>query len=334
MVRIGVLGAGHLGKKHLKLIQDIQELELAGFYDPDGQAASEAEETFQVTRYASVEDLIADVDAVDIVTPTLSHYDMAVLALKKGKHLFIEKPLTRNLEEAEDLLQLTAEAGVKVQVGHIERFNPALLAAQQHELKPLFIDAHRLATFNPRGTDVAVIYDLMIHDLDIVLSLVTSPIKRISASGVSVISETPDIANARIEFHNGTVANLTSSRISLKQMRKMRMFQQNAYISVDFLDKKTEVFNLLDQPSQDKPEQQIELETGDNKPNKYIIFDQPTVEEHNALQNELRAFANSILNNAEPPVTVEDGYYALDIADRITWHIQKNNLAEAINSES
>lgn len=334
MVRIGVLGAGHLGKKHLKLIQDIQELELAGFYDPDEQAAAEAEETFAVNRYASVDELLADVDAVDIVTPTLSHYDMAVLALKQGKHLFIEKPLTRNLEEAEDLLNLTKEAGVKVQVGHIERFNPAFIAAQQYDLKPLFIESHRLATFNPRGTDVAVIYDLMIHDLDIVLSLVSSPIKRISASGVSVISETPDIANARIEFHNGTVANLTSSRISLKQMRKMRMFQQNAYIAVDFLDKKAEVFNLMDQPSEDKQEQQIELDTGDDKPNKYIIFDQPTIEENNALQNELQAFAQSILNDTEPIVTIEDGYYALEIADKITWHIQKNNLTEAINPDS
>ncbi len=334
MVRIGILGAGHLGKIHLKLIQQIPELELTGFYDSDEEIALEAANTYQVSSYTDIDQLIDDVDAVDIVTPTLSHYDMAVKALKKGKHLFIEKPLTNTLDQAHELISLTEEAGVKVQVGHIERFNPAFLAAQKHHLQPMFIEAHRLATFNPRGTDVAVIYDLMIHDIDIVQSLIPAAIKRISASGVAVVSDTPDIANARIEFKNGSVANLTASRISLKQMRKMRMFQQNAYISVDFLDKKTEVFNLLDSPGSQNDDQHIEIDTGEGKPKKYIVFDQPDVEEQNALLNELQHFAQCILEDTEPPVTIVDGYHALETADRITEDIQKNNLAEAIKQSS
>lgn len=334
MIKIGVLGAGSLGKIHIKLIRQIPEFELVGFFDPDKNATDQAQEQYSTTAYSSPEQLLKDVDALDIVTPTLSHFQMASMALKQGKHLFIEKPLTNSVEQAEELMNLVHEAGVKVQVGHIERFNPAFVAASKYDLKPMFVEAHRLANFNPRGTDVAVIYDLMIHDIDIVLSLIPSTIKRINASGVAVISDTPDIANARIEFDNGSVANLTSSRISFKQMRKMRLFQQNAYISVDFLNKKTEVFNLTDQPSPEKEDQQFELNMGNGKPTKYIVFDQPEVEENNALLNELQQFATSIITNTAPPVSIEDGYNAMKIAGEMVRKIQKNSMAETIKSDS
>lgn len=194
-------------------------------------------DTYPIQRFQTPQELFAAVDVVDIVTPTTTHFEMAAQAIRAGKHFFIEKPITRTVEEAEELIKLAQEFKVKAQVGHVERFNPALLALEDMELNPMFIEAHRLAVFNPRGTDVSVILDLMIHDLDIVLSIVKSEVKFISASGVAVASETPDIANARIEFENGCVANLTASRISLKQMRKVRLFQKDAYISLDFLEK-------------------------------------------------------------------------------------------------
>ncbi len=239
IIKIGVLGTGHLGKIHLKLIREITEYELVGFYDPNDANAMQTEREFGVKRYHDMNQLIDSVDAVDIVTNTISHYDCAVAAIKKGKHVFIEKPLANTLDEAKELISMAKDAGVHGMVGHVERFNPAFLAVKPYVFNPMFIEAHRLAQFNPRGTDVPVVLDLMIHDIDIILNLVKSTVKHISSSGVSVISSTPDIANARIEFENGCVANITASRISLKQMRKMRLFQKDGYISIDFLDKKT-----------------------------------------------------------------------------------------------
>lgn len=316
MLRIGVVGAGHLGKIHLKCIRQIEKYHLVGFFDTDTANASKVAEEFNVPAYNSIEDLINDVDVVDIVTPTLSHFECANSALRKFRHVFIEKPVVTTPQQALDLINIADEANVKVQVGHVERFNPAFIAATPYIHEPLFIETHRLAQFNPRGTDVPVILDLMIHDLDIVLSIVKSGIHKISASGVSVVSDTPDIANARIEFDNGCVANLTASRISMKNMRKSRIFQRDAYISVDFLDKKTEIIRMSENVNPDDPFALI-LDLGSNKKPKQIYLEKPEVVPSNAILAELESFANAILHNTSPPVTITDGYNALDLAYRI-----------------
>ncbi len=328
MLKIGLLGAGHLGKIHLKCIQLAAEAyELAGFYDPDDKAARQAEEQSGARRWADFDALLDAVDVVDIVTPTTTHFELASRAIRKGKHIFIEKPLANTLEEAGRLLQLCREYGVKAQVGHVERFNPALLALGGIPLNPMFIEAHRLAVFNPRGTDVSVILDLMIHDLDIVLSLVKSKVQSVSASGVPVVSDTADICNARIEFENGCVANLTASRISLKQMRKLRLFQKDAYISLDFLDKEAQVVRLFDNESDSPPSDSLlELETPHGK--KYIHLSMPQIEPANAIKMELEAFAESIREDTRPIVSIEDGYQALELAYQIIDEMErrKNSL--------
>ncbi len=316
MLKIGVLGSGHLGKIHIKLIKEIPEYELVGFYDPNDAMASEAAQKLNVKKYNSMDELLDAVDVVDIVTPTLSHYDCASKALRKSKHIFIEKPITNTIEEAKMLISLVQEADVKAQVGHVERFNPAFTAVQEYLANPMFIETHRLAQFNPRGTDVSVVLDLMIHDLDIVLSVVRSNIKRISASGVAIVSEEPDIANARIEFDNGCVANLTASRFSLKNMRKTRFFQRNAYIAVDFLKKSAEVVKMRDIVGELDPFS-MSIDLGEGRGSKEIFFEKPQIEETNAIRDELSAFARCIIDNKRPPVTVEDGYKALDVAYKI-----------------
>jgi predicted dehydrogenase len=317
MLKIGVIGAGHLGKIHIRLILELkEEFELVGFYDPNNSIAEDVIEKFNISRFENVQELLDQVDCVDIVTPTLSHHEMASMALRKSKHVFIEKPVTETVDEARALMGLAREANVKVQVGHVERFNPAFQAAIQYFNKPMFIETHRLAQFNPRGTDVPVVLDLMIHDLDIILSVVKSGIKRISASGVSVVSDTPDITNARIEFDNGCVANLTASRISMKNMRKSRFFQKDAYISVDFLTKELEVVRMEDVDGEPNP-LDIIFDLGEGKPVKKIFFDKPELGEVNAIKEELYAFYESIINDTTPLVSLEDGFLALDVAHRI-----------------
>ena len=316
MLKIGVLGAGHLGKIHLKLIRQIESYQLVGFYDPDQEKCRATEEEFGIPSFPSIEALISAVDVVDIVTPTLSHYDCAEKAIKSSKHIFIEKPLTNTIDEAKALIKLVEEANVQAQVGHVERFNPAFSAAQPHLQQPMFIEAHRLAQFNPRGTDVSVVLDLMIHDIDIVLSVVNSNIKKVSASGVAVISETPDIANARVEFDNGCVANLTASRISLKNMRKSRFFQRDAYVAVDFLEKKVEVVKIKNVEGEPDP-LAVTVDPGPGKDPKQIYFESPNVDEANAIKDELSTFAQAIMEHKTPKVTIEDGYKALDLAHRI-----------------
>lgn len=323
MLKIGVLGAGHLGKIHLKLLKEIPDFQLIGFHDLNETKSLETEKELAVKYFFNEDELIDAVDAVDIVTPTVAHYECAVNALKKSRHIFIEKPLTQTLHEAKQLVALVHEANVKAQVGHVERFNPAFLAVKDSVSNPMFIEAHRLAEFNPRGTDVAVILDLMIHDIDIVLSLVKSAVKRVSASGVSVISETPDIANARIEFDNGCVANLTASRISLKKMRKMRLFQKDAYISIDFSEKKSEVISLTDSQGGVSPFA-LEIKTGKGDETKVINFNKPQIKEINSIKLELEMFAQSILNDKETPVTIEDGHHALQVALQILNKMKKN----------
>jgi predicted dehydrogenase len=323
MLKIGVLGAGHLGKIHLKCIREITDYELVGFYDADEKTAASVEKEYGIPHHSSIDDLIAEADVVDIVTPTVSHFDCASRALKQGKHVFIEKPVVTTPEEARQLMVFAEEADVKVQVGHVERFNPAFLAAQPYINQPMFIEAHRLSQFNPRGTDVPVILDLMIHDIDIVLSVVKSSIKRIHASGVQVVSDTPDIANARIEFDNGCVANLTASRISMKSMRKARFFQRDAYLAVDFLKKDVEIIRILDvhEPLTDPLAMVIDL--GERRGKKQISLDRPQIEGLNAIKAELESFYSAIVNNSTPPVTINDGYEALDVAYQILRKVQE-----------
>lgn len=323
MLKIGVLGAGHLGKIHLRCIKDIEDYELIGFFDPDEQNAQKTEAEFGIRKWESLDALIDATDVVDIVTPTVSHFDCASRSLKKCRHVFIEKPIVTTLAEARELIKLAEEANVKVQVGHVERFNPAFLSAEKLFNRPMFIETHRLAQFNPRGTDVPVILDLMIHDIDIVLSVVKSGIRRISASGVAVVSDTPDIANARIEFENGCVANLTASRISLKNMRKSRFFQRDAYISVDFLAKEIEVVTITDADPNLPPAGFI-LDLGEGKGRKQINFDKPEVRPLNAIREELSSFHHAIIHNTTTPVTINDGYMALEVAYRIIDKINQN----------
>jgi predicted dehydrogenase len=323
MLKIGVFGAGHLGKIHMQQWQHVNEAELVGFFDPSDEMAAIAIEKYNIPRFTEVDELIAASDAIDIVSPTIYHYDIAKSCLQSGKHLFIEKPLSHTLEEGLELVKMVKEANVKCQVGHVERYNPAFLAVGEQLMHPMFIEAHRLAQFNPRGTDVSVILDLMIHDIDIVLCLVKSPVKRISASGVSVLSETADIANARIEFDNGCVANLTSSRISLKNMRKMRLFQRDAYIGIDFLNKQTEIVRLKEDGSEeglmDFP---LELANGDKK---IISVQNPEVMPLNAIHKELTEFAQAILNDRPVRVSVIDGYQAMDVAHQILKKMSLHN---------
>ena len=312
MLKVGVLGAGHLGKIHLRLLQQSSKYELVGFYDDNPENAVKVEKEFGYKRFDTIAKLLTAVDVVDIVTPTLSHYKCAKVAIKSGKHVFLEKPISNTVAEAEEIIALSKEYNVKGQVGHVERFNPAFISVKNAIENPMFIETHRLAEFNPRGTDVPVVLDLMIHDIDAILSVVKSKVKNIHASGVSVISETPDIANARIEFENGCVANLTSSRISLKNMRKSRFFQKDAYISVDFLEKKCEVVKMKDAPEIPGDFDMI-LQNAEGV-KKQIYFDNPDVENNNAILEELETFADAIVNNTTPIVTLEDGTEALRVA--------------------
>ncbi len=323
MLKIGVFGAGHLGKIHIQQWQEVEGVELIGFYDPDDEQAASAIAQYQVPRYEDIDALIAMADALDIVSTTITHYEVAKRCLQAGKHIFIEKPLANTLEEGHELVTMVKEANVKCQVGHVERYNPAYLALGEETLQPMFIEAHRLAQFNPRGTDVSVILDLMIHDIDIVMHLVKSPVKRISASGVAVLSETADIANARIEFDNGCVANLTSSRISLKKMRKMRLFQRDAYIGIDFLEKKTEVIRLKDEgAAKSMMDIPLDMPGGERK---IISVQLPEVLPSNAIRMELAEFADAIVNDKPVRVSVYDGYQAMDVAHQILKKMSLHN---------
>lgn len=328
MLKIGVLGVGHLGRIHLKCIQMTNKYELVGFYDPNHENSEKTIQEYSVKRFDDVDELINAVDVVDIVTPTVSHFASATKALKQFKHIFIEKPITTNLIEAQELIDLVSEANVKVQVGHVERFNPAFITAQKYLDKPMFIETHRLAEFNPRGIDVPVILDLMIHDIDIILSVVKSTIKKINASGVKVVSDSPDIANARIEFDNGCVANITASRISLKNLRKTRFFQKDAYVSVDFLKKQTEIVRMKDADLTKVNPFDLIIDLGKDKTPKQIFIEKPQINDTNAIKEEFESFYNSIKNDTTPLVTINDGYQALDITLKIMDKINQgaNNL--------
>jgi len=315
MLKAGVLGAGHLGKIHLRLLQESKKYELVGFFDPFTENAKKVAKEFGYKLFDSIEELIAAVEVVDIVTPTLSHFECAKKAIEKGRHIFIEKPITKTVLEAEAIKTLASQFHVQGQVGHVERFNPAFTAVKDKIDTPMFIETHRLAEFNPRGTDVPVVLDLMIHDIDIILSVVKSKVKNVNASGISVISETPDIANARIEFENGCVANLTASRISMKNMRKTRFFQKDAYISVDFLEKKSEIVRMKDVPN--NPDEFAMILQNAEGIKKQIYFDNPEIENNNAILDELESFADAINNGTKPIVSLRQGAEALRVAQMI-----------------
>ena len=315
MLKAGVLGAGHLGKIHLRLLQESNKFELVGFFDPFTENAEKIAKEFGYKLFDSIEELIAAVEVVDIVTPTLSHFECAKKAIEKGRHIFIEKPITTTVLEAEAIKTLASQFHVQGQVGHVERFNPAFTAVKDKIDAPMFIETHRLAEFNPRGTDVPVVLDLMIHDIDIILSVVNSKVKNVHASGISVISETPDIANARIEFENGCVANLTASRISMKNMRKTRFFQKDAYISVDFLEKKSEIVRMKDVPN--NPDEFAMILQNAEGVKKQIYFDNPEIENNNAILDELESFADAINNGTRPIVSLRQGAEALRVAQMI-----------------
>jgi len=313
MLKVGVFGTGHLGKFHLNNWKEIEGASIVGFFEPNDDTAAAVIAKYHFKRFDTVDALLDACDAVDIIAPTSFHYELCKAAITKGRHVFVEKPLANTMDEARELVKLSKEANIKFQVGHVERFNPAFLALKDSKLEPMFIEVHRLAQFNPRGTDVSVILDLMIHDIDIILSIVKSNVKNISANGVAVMSDTPDIANVRIEFDNSCVANLTSSRISMKKMRKMRLFQKDAYIGIDFLEKKTEVIKL-NTPG-DKNVFTFDIETNNGK--KTIAIANPAVEDGNAIKMELQAFYDAIINNTNTPVSVIDGFRAMDVAHQI-----------------
>jgi predicted dehydrogenase len=321
MLKVGVLGAGHLGKIHLRLLNQSEKYELVGFYDAFEENANKVAAEFGYKKFDSIADLIAAVDVVDIVTPTMQHFECAKQVIEAGKHIFIEKPISNTVEEAEEIIALAKKHNVKGQVGHVERFNPAFTAVKDKINNPMFIETHRLAEFNPRGTDVPVVLDLMIHDIDAILSVVKSKVKSVNASGVAVISDSPDISNARIEFENGCVANITSSRISMKNMRKSRFFQKDAYISVDYLDKVCEVVRMKDAPEVPGDFDMILQNAEGIK--KQIYFDNPQVDANNAILDELETFADAINNNTTPIVTLEDGTEALRVAHMIIQSMEK-----------
>ncbi|MCQ2306277.1 MAG: Gfo/Idh/MocA family oxidoreductase [Bacteroidales bacterium] len=322
MLKIGVLGAGHLGKIHINCLKQIEKYQLVGFFDQDSDTAAKVAANMGVKNYESIDELIDSVDVVDIVTPTIAHFACASKAIAKGKNVFIEKPIVATVEEANELVKLAKKANVKVQVGHVERFNPAFIAAERYINDPLFIEAHRLAMFNPRGCDVPVVLDLTVHDIDILLTIVKSKIKSIGASGVSIVSPTPDITTARIEFENGAVANLTTSRISLKNMRKFRIFQKDAYITMDFLEKKADVVKIEDVNGVPGPfDMTIDIPGGISKK---ISVEELQINQINAIKTELERFHDAIVNDTEPPVTIEDGVEVLKTAYMILDEIGKH----------
>lgn len=311
MLKIGLIGVGYLGKIHLKLLKEIEEYEFIGIYDVDNNHCKTIAEQFTVPSFQNVNELIEACDVLDIVTPSQTHFEIAQNCIRKGKHVFIEKPITPTVEEALELQNLAKEAGVLIQVGHVERFNPAFIAAKPLIKQPQFIEIHRLAQYNPRGTDVSVTFDLMVHDIDLLLNLVQSNVKKISANGVNLVSNTPDIANTRIEFDNGCIANITTSRIALKNMRKFRVFQEGAYISMDLMDKVTEVVRIKNAGANSG---NFVLKSGNNLPDKELVFEHPIILPTNAIKEELKAFNYSIVNKQKPVVSIEDAINVLKMA--------------------
>ncbi|MDX9759865.1 MAG: Gfo/Idh/MocA family oxidoreductase, partial [Bacteroidota bacterium] len=318
VLRMGVAGLGHLGSLHAKMLSTAEGATLAAVHDVNPDTAQRVADEYGTRAAADLDDLLGSVDALSIATPTTTHFDIAAEAIRRGIPVFLEKPITKTVQQARDLNALARAHGVIIQVGHIERFNPAIVALDHYNIAPLFVESHRLAQFNPRGTDVAVVLDLMIHDIDIILSLVRSEVVSIDASGLAVVSDSADIANARLTFANGCVANITASRISQNRMRKMRLFQKNAYISIDFQQGLAEVFRLVDVDENDvTPTYMLGMiEQGKNKRN--IVYEQPPVPtDHNPLRHELQLFVNAVRNGTAPVVDGQAGQQALEVAEEI-----------------
>ncbi len=330
-LKTGVIGTGHLGKIHTKLFKEVDGCEFVGVYDQDYEIAKSVAGEFGVKAFENLGEFLDAVEAVDIVATTSAHYDLVKKAFEKNKHVFVEKPITAQIWEAEEIVKISEEKKLILQVGHIERFNPALVSLEKYELNPLFVQTDRLAQFNPRGTDVAVVLDLMIHDIDIILSLVKSEVKDVHASGVAVVSDTLDIANARIEFENGAVANVTASRISQKKMRKMRMFQRDTYISLDFNTGASEIFRLTEPNGlPETPHMNFgEIGIGDKK--KLVVYEQPEHKEINALKHELQLFVNAVINNEKPVVSGADGLRNLRVAEMIIKKIEESIANAKVN---
>jgi predicted dehydrogenase len=323
---VGVIGTGHLGSLHAKMLVDLPAIRLAGVYDTDPAKSENVARQFGTLSCPTLGDLLGRVDAVTVATNTSGHHAVARAALEAGKHVFIEKPITRTVSEAEQLIELGRKHGLTIQVGHVERFNPAILALEKYRINPMFVESHRLAQFNPRGTDVAVVLDLMIHDIDIILSFVKSPVEKIDANGVAVVSDSVDIANARIQFENGCVANVTGSRISQRKMRKMRLFQQREYISIDFSESVVEVFRLVDADDPSVPGAMMLGELGSGAMKRRIVYEQPEVKDTNALKAELEMFFSSIRTGTPPLVGAEDGKRALEVAQTIMEKISQQRI--------
>jgi predicted dehydrogenase len=325
-LRVGVIGVGHLGSLHAKMFAAIPEATLVGVYDVDQAKADKVAQEYGAAPFDDIDKLLAGVDAVSIATSTTAHFDVAARAIDRGVHMFIEKPITQTVEEANQLCALSGQRGLVVQVGHIERFNPAILALEGFGIAPLFIESHRMAQFKPRGTDVAVVLDLMIHDIDLILTFVKSPVRQIDASGVAVVSDTIDIANARLQFENGCVANVTSSRISQRAMRKMRLFQPNAYISIDFSEGMAEVFRLTPDDAPNVKGTMVLGEMGVGKNRKKILYEQPRTREVNALRHELELFVQAVQTGGTPVVTADDARHALEVATSILRKIDQQRM--------
>lgn len=326
---IGVIGTGHLGSLHAKMLAQLPSATLVGVFDADGTKAAQVAEAHGVRSFAKREDLLNAVEAVTIASVTSTHFEVAKACLNAGKHVLVEKPITSTTAEARELVDLAASKGLTLQVGHIERFNPAILALEPLRMKPLFIESHRLAQFNPRGSDVAVVLDLMIHDIDLILSLVGSPVSRIDANGVAVVSDSPDIANARIQFENGCVANVTASRISQHKMRKMRLFQHDAYISIDFAQPLAEVFRLVDEGASNVQPTMLLGKIDQGAKKRLIVYDQPEIPPMNALLEEMRSFVACIQSGNRPVVSGLDGLQALEVADAILTSIDAHTIRSA-----
>ena len=328
MLNVGVIGVGHLGALHVKMLSEMTGVRLAGLHDIDNEKARKIASEFKTTAFEHLDDLLGRVDAATIATSTSTHFAVAQKALSLRKHLFMEKPITQTTAEADQLCRLAEKQRVLIQVGHIERFNPAILALEKYQINPMFVESHRLAQFNPRGTDVAVVLDLMIHDIDIILSFVRSPVQHVDANGVAVVSDTVDIANARIQFENGCVANVTASRISQRKMRKMRLFQPSEYISIDFSEGLAEVFRLVGEDEPDAKGTMMLGELGSGKHKRKIVYEQPEVKDVNALKYELQLFARAIEENSRPIVSAEDGKRALEVANSIMEKISRQTLPQ------
>jgi predicted dehydrogenase len=309
-IKTAVVGVGHLGRHHARWYKNLPDSELVGVFDIDAGKSGAVAEELGIPALVSLDELIAKAEAVSVAVPTLNHYEVTEILLKNKVHCLVEKPIASTSEQAAAMIALAKKNNVVMTVGQIERFNPAVQAIMEHKINPRFIEAHRLAAFNPRGTDVAVILDLMIHDIDLTLHLIKSKIARIEAAAVAVISDTADIANARLTFENGAVANLTASRISLRPMRKLRIFQKSGYYSLDLAEKRADIYRLAD----DVPANAVGMRIPLGDSGREIFYAKAGSSDSDMLRAELQAFLKSIHDNLQPPVAAEEAAEALRVA--------------------